>query len=84
MVAASSLGDPYSLQCTTVAAIKLQAGVSTNVRVRRRVDGIKTEGLVIDEKILVPGDILLVDPGDSIPADCMILEASNLQISQSR
>jgi len=69
---------------STVAAIKLQAGVSTDVRVRRRVNGLQIEDLVVDEKALVPGDILLVDPGDSVPADCMILEASNLQISQSR
>jgi P-type Mg2+ transporter len=69
---------------STVAAIKLQAGVSTDVRVRRRVNGLQIEGLVVDEKALVPGDILLVDPGDSVPADCMIIEASNLQISQSR
>jgi P-type Mg2+ transporter len=69
---------------STVAAIKLQAGVSTDVRVRRFVNGLQVEGLVVDEKTLVPGDILLVDPGDSVPADCTILEASNLQISQSR
>jgi Mg2+-importing ATPase len=69
---------------SSVAAIKLQSGVSTDVRVRRRIDGLQVEGVVVDEKTLVPGDILLVDPGDSVPADCMILEASNLQISQSR
>lgn len=69
---------------STIAAIKLQAGVSTDVRVRRRVNGLQIEGLVVDEKTLVPGDILLVDPGDAVPADCMVLEASNLQISQSR
>lgn len=69
---------------SSIAAIKLQSGVTTDVRVRRRVSGQLIEGLVVDEKTLVPGDILLVDPGDSVPADCMILEASNLNISQSR
>jgi P-type Mg2+ transporter len=69
---------------SSVAAIKLQAGVSTDVRVRRRVNGVRAEEIVVDEKILVPGDILLVDPGTVIPADCMILESVNLQISQSR
>lgn len=69
---------------SSVAAIKLQAGVTTDVRVRRRVNGHQIEGLVVDEKTLVPGDILLVDPGDAVPADCMVLEAANLQISQSR
>jgi magnesium-transporting ATPase (P-type) len=69
---------------STVTAIRLQAKVSTDVRVRRRVDGLKSEEIVIDEKTLVPGDILMVDPGDAVPADCLILEASSLQISQSR
>jgi Mg2+-importing ATPase len=69
---------------STVAAIRLQAKVSTDVRVRRRIDGLKSEEVVVDEKTLVPGDILMVDPGDAVPADCLILEASSLQISQSR
>jgi Mg2+-importing ATPase len=68
---------------STTAAIKLQAGVSTNVRVRRQNGYGLSEDLVVDEKTLVLGDILLVDPGDSIPADCLVLEASNLRISQS-
>jgi Mg2+-importing ATPase len=69
---------------STVAAVKLQAGVSTNVRVRRQVQENHTEDLIVDEKTLVPGDILLVDPGDALPADCMALETYNLSISQSR
>jgi Mg2+-importing ATPase len=68
---------------STVAAIKLQAGVSTDVRVRRQIQEHQTEDIVIDEKTLVPGDILLVDPGDALPADCMVIETSNLSISQS-
>ena len=69
---------------STVAAIKLQAGVSTNVRVRRKLQDSQSMDMTVDEKTLVPGDILLVDPGDSVPADCMVLETSNLQVSQSR
>ena len=69
---------------STVAAVKLQAGVSTNVRVRRQVPENHTEDIIVDEKTLVPGDILLVDPGDTLPADCMVLETYNLSISQSR
>jgi P-type Mg2+ transporter len=68
----------------TVAAIRLQEKVSTDVRVRRRLDSFRSEDVVVDEKTLVPGDILLVDPGDAVPADCIVLEASSLQISQSR
>ena len=69
---------------STVAAVKLQAGVSTNVRVRRQTRENHTEVIVVDEKTLVPGDILLVDPGDTLPADCIVLETYNLSISQSR
>ncbi|KAE8448503.1 hypothetical protein EG329_009384 [Mollisiaceae sp. DMI_Dod_QoI] len=67
---------------SNIAAIKLQNSVTTNVRVRRQVQG-KCIEKVIDEKTLVPGDILFVDPGDAIPADCLLLEARNLSISQS-
>jgi len=72
---------------SNVAAIKLQACVSTDAQVRRQIDAAKslqTSEIIIDEKQLVPGDILLVNPGDTISADCLVLEASNLQISQSR
>lgn len=72
---------------SNVAAIKLQAGVSTDVQVRRRIDAaesLQTSEITIDEKHLVPGDVLLVNPGDTIAADCLVLEGWNLQISQSR
>jgi P-type Mg2+ transporter len=84
MILASVGGQFWQEYRSTVAAIKLQACVSTDVRIRRRINGHRVDGLIVDEKSLVPGDILLVDPGDSVPADCLILEASNLQISQSR
>jgi Mg2+-importing ATPase len=84
MVVASCIVQFWQEYKSGVAAIKLQAEVSTDVRVRRCVDGFQSEDVIVDEKTLVPGDILLVDPGDSVPADCMILESSNLQISQSR
>ncbi|KAF8849484.1 magnesium-translocating P-type ATPase [Acephala macrosclerotiorum] len=67
---------------SSIAAIKLQNSVTTNVRVRRQIGGVVTEE-VVDEKTLVPGDILFVDPGDAIPADCLLLEARNLSVSQS-
>ena len=69
---------------SSVAAVKLQSGITTDVRVRRRLNGIVSEDVTIDEKALVPGDILILDSGIALPADCMVLEATNLQISQSR
>jgi Mg2+-importing ATPase len=68
---------------STVAAFKLQDDVPTNIRVRRTLDGLKTINMIIDEKTLVPGDLIVIDPGDFVPADCIILECSNLQVSQS-
>jgi Mg2+-importing ATPase len=48
---------------SSVVAIKLQNTITTMVRVRRKTAGF-VENLIIEEKLLVPGDILHVDPGD--------------------
>jgi Mg2+-importing ATPase len=68
---------------SSVAAIKLQEGVTTKVEVRRH-NGEKPEEIIVDEKDLVPGDVLMINPGDRVPADCLVIESSNLQVSQSR
>ena len=68
---------------SNVAAIKLQESVTSTVSVRRQIDD-KVMVLTDEEKNLVPGDIVLLSPGDNVPADCLILESGNLQISQSR
>ena len=69
---------------STVAAIQLQAGLLTEIHVRRQCDGHGPETSAFDEKELVTGDIVLLSPGDSIPADCLIIESSNLSVGQSR
>lgn len=69
---------------SSVAAIKLQSGITTDVRVRRRLNGLSSEEVTIDQEDLVPGDIVILDSGITLPADCMVLEANNLKISQSR
>lgn len=67
-----------------IAAIKLQASVTTSIQVRRRRGGHdQVEDGDIDVKNLVPGDILLLNPGDHIPADCVLLQSSHLQVAQS-
>ena len=68
---------------SNVAAIKLQESVSSTATVRRQVEG-KAYDMVVEEKTLVPGDVILLSPGDSLPADCLVIESGNLQISQSR
>lgn len=69
---------------SAAAAVKLLDSVSTNVRVMRHKPGIGSAEETIDEKNLVSGDIVLIDQGNTIPADCLIISATNLSISQSR
>lgn len=69
-----------------IAAVKLQGSVTTQIQARRQVniDGIvKPSEVVLDIKMLVPGDIVLLNPGDNVPADCLLLQTSHLQITQS-
>ncbi len=54
---------------------KMTASKSTAVR-----DGKK---IVLESKLLVPGDILVMTEGDKVPADCRILEQSNVKIDES-
>ena len=80
---------------SNVAAVKLLNSVTTDVVVRRQIfssppslvksmdKAAESTDITIDEKDLVPGDILCINPGDSISADCMVLQSSHLQISQS-
>ncbi len=39
---------------------------------------------IIDQRHLVPGDILYVDPGDTIPVEYVVVESFDLSIDQSR
>ena len=75
---------------SNIAAIELQSSVTTDIRVCRQTGeahetlaSSQTSEIIIDEKDLVPGDILPINSGDSIRADCLIIEASHLQVSQS-
>jgi magnesium-transporting ATPase (P-type) len=51
---------------------------AVSARVRR--DGVER---VVAAGELVPGDIVLVGPGDAIPADCRVLEATGLEADES-
>jgi len=50
----------------------------TKVRVIR--DGIEKE---IDSKFLVPGDVIFMEEGVKVPADCSLLEAVNLEMNEA-
>ncbi|MBI2232994.1 MAG: calcium-transporting P-type ATPase, PMR1-type [Candidatus Aenigmarchaeota archaeon] len=41
----------------------------------------KTE--IIDSKELVPGDIIILNVGDKVPADCRVIEEFNLKVDES-
>lgn len=60
----------------SLAALLSRSAV--NARVRR--DG--TERMIAADD-LVPGDIVVVEPGDVIPADCRVLEADGLEADES-
>ena len=69
-----------------VEAVKLQNSSTISVQVRRPAAGLKANDhleVAVDERSLVPGDVIHINPGDSVPADCLVLAASHLQVSQS-
>jgi len=57
---------------------KLKKSLNYKVMVSR--DGVHKE---IDSRFLVPGDIVILDAGDKILADCRIIEQENLQINEA-
>lgn len=57
---------------------KLSAMISTTALVLR-----DNKQEVIDEKYLVPGDVVVIKKGDNLPADVRILEADGLLIDES-
>ncbi|TVY92669.1 Magnesium-transporting ATPase, P-type [Lachnellula willkommii] len=65
---------------SALAAIKLQDGVEFSFRVRRRDPKGESIEMIVDQKDLVPGDLMFIDAGNTVPADCRVLHASNLSI----
>lgn len=61
------------------AVEKLSQFISKQILVKR--DG-KT--ILIDESLLVPGDVIHLKEGDIVPADCKLLTADNLQVDESQ
>ena len=61
------------------AVEKLSKLISKQVLVKR--DG---KFVLLDESLLVPGDVIHVKEGDIVPADCKLLLADNLQVNESQ
>ena len=60
----------------TIAALKKMT--LSMVRVVR--DGFEQQ---IDNKLLVPGDVILLEEGDKIPADATLLESLHLEVNEA-
>ena len=56
----------------------LQKYISQNVKVLRQ-----SKEIFTNKKDLVPGDIVLLEPGDKIPADLRLLKAENFLVDES-
>ncbi|KAL2069558.1 hypothetical protein VTL71DRAFT_14237 [Oculimacula yallundae] len=54
-----------------------------NVQVRRQTLGGFSRLEEVDRKNIVYGDILVLSPGDVVPADCIVLDSLDLSVSQS-
>lgn len=59
-----------------IAALKKLAGLKADVFR----DGQRKQ---IDARLLVPGDVILLETGDKVPADCRLIEAVNLEVQES-
>ncbi|MHB8112461.1 MAG: cation-translocating P-type ATPase, partial [Bellilinea sp.] len=59
-----------------MAALKKMAVPKVKVRRGGRL-------LASEARILVPGDIIQLDAGDAVPADCRLVEAFNLRVQES-
>ncbi|KAM4063712.1 E1-E2 ATPase domain-containing protein [Hirsutella rhossiliensis] len=91
MVCVSVLVRFWQEYRSSVAVFRLQSSITNTLMVRRQSPP-KAAGLEgalgptpvsVMEKDLVPGDVVVLSPGCIVPADCLILDASFLRISQS-
>lgn len=82
MIVVSSFVQFWQEYRGKVAVIRLQASVTEEITVRRQ-ELSKSFNRTIRVEDIVPGDIIQLNPGDCVPADCLILESFRLSISQS-
>ncbi|GAA2596099.1 cation-translocating P-type ATPase [Dactylosporangium fulvum] len=57
---------------------QLVAAATPRVQMRR--DGVDRPGTLNE---LVPGDVILLDPGDAVPADCRLIATTGLEMDES-
>jgi P-type Mg2+ transporter len=81
---------------TVILVINTLLGFVQEYRAERAVDALSTfirkqvsvrrdgKTVQLDEALLVPGDIIFLQEGDIVPADCKLLSAENLQVNESQ
>ncbi|PBP16699.1 magnesium-translocating P-type ATPase [Diplocarpon rosae] len=69
---------------SSIACRSSQVDVLASICVRRQLLVGDSEEFDLEREKLVRGDILSLSAGDIVPADCIVLESSNLSVSQSR
>ena len=55
----------------------------TVIQILRRNDVKEKDAELIDAELLVPGDIMILNAGDIVPADARIIECTNLSVDES-
>lgn len=74
---------------SSIEVSKLQSTTASMIRVRRQVNvncafnHVRVFESLVPENELVDGDIIYLRPGDSVPADCRVIESNHLRVSQA-
>ncbi|CCL99190.1 uncharacterized protein FIBRA_01205 [Fibroporia radiculosa] len=83
MVVASTSLRYWQEMKSMVQAQNLLTSVTTRVRVLRRLRDSGSEELEIDQRKVVPGDVLAVTSGDVFAGDCVLISSSALMVTQA-
>ncbi|KAL3728687.1 hypothetical protein ACJRO7_033293 [Eucalyptus globulus] len=75
----------YQEHSSSKAAMKLSEFVKCPIKVQRCAGRVEQTELIVqvDQKDVVPGDIIIFEPGDLFPGDVRLLSSKHLVVSQS-
>lgn len=71
------------VRCNAAGAYQADAILDIYYVRRKSMSG-EVEEVEVNRENLVPGDIVSIKPGSVVPADCIVLESSNLSVNLSR
>lgn len=87
--------NPEAIAILTVLVLNATVGFATEWQAGRALDGLRRQSRTltrvrrdgfestVDAEALVPGDIIILNAGDRVPADARILEAVRLEVEES-